>query len=233
MNLQQVLEYREQCLICHQPMMLTYLPEDAEKGMHCFVNENGLRVRHQNSRDIFYLFSFSGRVLKGKRDFGVGYKTPFHFIKQCPSCKPQYFTDDTITVKSRSVGATTVQAALTSYFSGMSVPYSNTSWSSTTGRYTSMVKANVRVCGYTFVIVGEKERTFRIEMQKETIKYAGDNAFYHISTNFTDNKTIIQYGLYSSSPDEILKIETASRDMSHLKTRQDLVGKLKLYNLFS
>ena len=238
MNLKEIIDYRERCIICQHQMKIHHLPE-GDYALTCFVKEKGFRARSKSNKGVFYMFGFDGTLTKGKRDFGMGYKTPLSFMKECPYCKPikSRITDNkNIIVKGRSVGMTTLGAAYSSYSMGTSVGYTPTNYMgfSTPGNgYTSIGNVKSYGCNYKFSLICGKDGNYVAALTDEMIRYPGENAFYHVHTNFVEGSTTINYGLYTSPLDKILTIHTPSKTMNHVKTKEELIEKFKLYSLFS
>jgi hypothetical protein len=243
MNLKDIIEYRDRCIICNHQMQIKHIPESSH-NLSCFVKDNGFRARSKSSKGVFYLFGFDGTLTKGKRDFGMGYKTPLHFIKECPYCKPMksrivkpqpISSGKNIILKSRSAGMTTMGAALSSYSMGTRVGYTPTNYMgfSNGSTYTSIGNVKSYGCRYLFDLTCGKDGNYTSTLISEMIRYPGENAFYHVHTDFVEDTTTINHGLYSSPLDKILTINTPSKTMNHVKTKEELIEKFKLYSLFS
>lgn len=106
MNLQQVLNYHNNCIICQAEMEIKS-PDLA--GVRLTVTEDGLEVK-TGHKDINVFFNYDGTYHKMKR-WNALYAKPLQVLKECPSCVPEIEVDGKkvrIQYKPRSVGATTL-----------------------------------------------------------------------------------------------------------------------------
>ena len=218
MNLQEVLDYRKKCIICQKTLVLKH---ETNTTLSHSIDETGLKIFSSHKKGVFYLFCFDGKLIKGKREFGVGYKTPFHFIKECPSCKPirkeatTYLNPASISISSRSVGATTIGLAVDQY-------------------HTTLENIKSYGCNYRFTLnCGKIEQGYSVQMESEIIRYPSNEAFYHIHTDFIKDETILNHGFYNDVLPQTLQLKASGKNISRLKTKEDLIEKFKLYSLFS
>lgn len=174
-------------------------------GVRLFEAEDGLEVK-TGHKDIAVLFNYSGVYHKMKK-WNTLYAQPLSVLKECPICIPDIEIrgeKKKIRLKSRSLGATTL-----------------------------MHLRDLR-CAYTFNIFGDSEGNYAVNLNWEDIKFNDGHNFYHINTKFEDNRTELLSGNFQNdSIDSMFRLGVPAVNTSKIQDREQLINKLKLYNLFS
>jgi hypothetical protein len=196
MNLKEVLNYRNRCLICYSKMELKAYDL---AGISIHRTSEGLMIE-TGLKGIAVYFKYDGTYEKMKRWNNL-YSKPMSLLKECPKCIPK-FTNE-VTLKSRSVGATTL----------------------------SNMK-DLR-CAYTFQMWGDSENNFDSKLDWEDIKYHDGEHFYHVNTKFNDNRTEIKSASFKDTIDSIFNLTTPAMKCGSVKTTDQLIHKIKTYMIFS
>jgi hypothetical protein len=219
MNLQEALDYRDKCLICQRELVLK-----GDNESIVTTSEVGLRVRAGSD----YLFKYDGTYERGKF-----YKKPAIIKKQCPVCVSNVTPAKKIIVKSRSVGMTSMNAAMTKYF-GYSGTTSGTTINSTSAK-TTLDDLKKQGYSYTFECVVDNAGKYEVKLLSEYIRYCTKEEFWHLNTNFKDNdyKTTLHHARYENNLDNMLTLHLPLVNTNNIKTKEQFIGKFKLYTLFS
>ena len=64
MNLQEILNYRNKCLICQKDMILN---NKELVNLKVTIESDGLMIRHGKDKDRYTLFKFDGTFEKGEK----------------------------------------------------------------------------------------------------------------------------------------------------------------------
>jgi len=210
MNLLSALNYHTKCLIC-QHELETKSPELA--GITITPQDDGLLVQAV-LRKIAVIFRYDGTYEKLPY-FGDLYLKPLRVLRECPVCIPAIVVDGQktpIKLKSRALGPTTlfdVESLRFCYeFELFGTPYPN-----------QHIKGN-----------------YSVSIVREDIKYNNDNSFYQLLTN-EENESSLWYGPKGVSDEDwyskTCRLTVPSIDTSGLDNIDQLINKMKVYNLFS
>lgn len=224
MNLQEALDYRSDCIICGRKMKTKSLDL---AGITMTRTAEGLYVEG-GTKDYSCYFKFDGTYERSKKWYPT-YVRPLSILRECVKCIPKSidkpFVPKTITpgsmppgaiiLKARSVGMTTMNASLNLM-------------------YSSLANLKEKRCAYTFKLFGDAENNFTCELNWEDIQFCEHNNFTHFKTDFSINQTQIKSGnTKTDTLDSMMKLEVPSINASKLLTKDSLINKIKLYNLFS
>ncbi len=223
MNLQEVLTYRSQCLICDRKLETKSL--DLAGISLTRTNEGLLAELFSKDKNYSVYFKNDGTYERMKRWNNV-YVKPLAILRECPKCIPKIdIVEDKVTLsapqpphillKSRSVGATTTTGAALLMA-------------------TTLNSLKDLRCAYTFELFGDSEGNFESTLNWEDIRFCTKTDFYHIKTNFKEGKTWIKSGNFKKDTIEtIVSMDVPAVKTTNITTKEKLVEKLKLYNLFS
>lgn len=218
MTLLEALGYRSQCLI-HDKMLKPCPVGPTDRADECLVNERGL-----------HLLSHSRWDIRGKPSLtGLGYYFNGNCYRNdvCPAwakngcIQIRMICDECRRVpiiKSRGLGFTSLQDLRTvQYF------------------YQFALKAKLLSDDIKEEIVSN----YTCELSFEKVKYIQDDKFYHVDSDLTNNETFIKMGTNKGATrlgdllDTYLDLTVPKLDMKRIETIEQLVDKVKLYNLFS
>lgn len=225
MNLQEVLDYRTNCIICQKEMIIQLEP----KKTWTSIKPEGLKIKTSKTSGYF-LFGFDGKFSRNNQKPGAYHKFPLLFTKRCPTCNPRNKKGNSkkganipppatrpIKLKSRSVGPTTMVQTIISHFQNSP----------------SIDNIKNVSCYYTFSLEMKSQDEYDIKLMNEQIRYPSEEAFHHVYTDFVKNKTSLSYGFFNKSIYDVLHLESTSKMLNQIKTKEDLMSKFKLYQLFS
>jgi hypothetical protein len=85
MNLKEALNYRNDCLICQEPMKLKL---DYLTTFSIEITSDGLLIKNRDKR-IGAKFGYDGTFEPFPKFLGKNYLQPFSLIKECPICNPK------------------------------------------------------------------------------------------------------------------------------------------------
>ena len=204
MNLKEVLNYRNRCLMCYSKMELKSYDL---AGINIVKVQDGLLIE-TGLKGVAVKFKYDGTYEKLKRWNNL-YVKPMTLFKECPKCIPNIKVDSPkVVYKPRSVGATTLD------------------------QFTREMK-DLR-CAYTMVLFGDAEGNFSSNLGWEEIKYNNGADFYYLKTWHDSNKSEIQIGnFFKTNLNNMMKLSVPAVKASSLQTTNDFISKLKMYTLFS
>lgn len=221
MNLQEALDYRNNCIICDRLMEIKSLDL---AGLTFTRTEEGLLVEG-GTKDYVAAFK-TGGTYKRSNKWWLAYLKPLSVLKECAHCLHDDFKNG---IKAGTKAIT--KAGLPSrvvILKGRSVGAS-----SALARSTLNSLRDLR-CAYTFNIFGDAENNFTCEMKWEDIKFHDNSNFHHFITDFEKNESSIKGGNFmSDSIDSMIRINVPAMNTSKLVTKEAFINKIKLYNLFS
>lgn len=198
MNLKEVLNYRNRCLMCYSKMELKAYDL---AGITIHRTGEGLMIE-TGLKGIAVYFKYDGTYEKMKRWNNL-YSRPMSLLKECPKCVPNLRLGEHITLKSRSLGAT------------------------------SLSNMKDLRCAYTFQLWGDAENNFDSKFDWEDIKYHDGERFYHINTKFNDNRTEIKSADFKDTIDSIFSLNVPAMKCGSIRTTDQLIHKIKTYMIFS
>lgn len=219
MKLQDVLNYRHDCLICGNKMIIKNMNMPR---LSCTIKLScgSLVVKSRHIKGIHLKFNLDGSYKKGKKDYPNIYNKSLFMTKICSKChvfvesNPHFvpFTSKGVALKGRSLG----------WIEKGNYPLDT---------YTSLNNIKSLCCAYNFTIYTHED-DYDVVMNTETIRYCTEESFHHINTEF-ENSTKIYQGKYNSPFDKILSLNLPPVNMSGIKNVTELLDKIKLYNTFS
>lgn len=92
---------------------------------------------------------------------------------------------------------------------------------------------------YSFDIQVKDDNTFTCVPELEVIRYHKDNKFYHVTANLADGSAKFKMGNCNSSEiinqllSSLMKLDVPKFDPSTIKSIDQMVEKIQIYNLFS
>lgn len=223
MNLEEVLNYRTHCIICNRKLETKSL--DLADVQIARVNE-GLTVETgTKNKDYSVFFKNDGTYEKMKK-WNDMYVKPLSVLKECPNCVPKVNNNTDwwpsalnrppkIVHKARSVGMTTITDAMTRFFA------------------TSISNLTELRCAYAFELYGDSEGNFDCYLKWEDIMYHDDKSFYHVKTSFQQDITKIKAGQFKDNLDSIINLDVPTFKTNNILSKEKLIEKIKLFNLFS
>lgn len=211
MDLLSILNYHPKCLIC-QHELETKSPELA--GITITQQPDGLLVQAV-LRKIAVIFRYDGTYEKLPY-FGDLYLKPLRVLRECPNCIPSIIVDGKKTevkLKSRALGPTTLFDV-----------------------------ESLRFC-YEFELFGTPNPSnqhikgdYAVTLVREDIKYNDGTNFYQLLTN-EEGESNLWYGSKNMSDDnwysKTCRLTVPTIDTSNLENMDQLINKMRVYNLFS
>lgn len=221
MNLQEALSYRNNCIICDHPMETKSLDL---AGLTFTTDETGLHIKG-GTKDYHVSFNYDGTYQRSKKWWST-YVKPLSVLKECPRCLPDDFKDG-IKAGTKAITKADLPSRVV-ILKGRSVGMSSLVAQSTLNSLKDLR------CAYAFNIFGDAENNYTCEMKWEDIKFHNNIEFNHFITDFDKNESSIKGGNFQSdSIDSMIRINVPAINTSKLLTREALINKIKLYNLFS
>lgn len=213
MNLTEILQYRTTCLVHSKPMLPKCLDQGAKKIQ---IQENGIKVVlntdvYKSKATFFIFFNFDGTVDYNAQAAITRFRTPLYFLMQCEDCATM------------PIGVTVAAGKGTKRLNGA----------------TSLREVRRQQHFYSFDIQVRADNTFTCIPEQEVIRYHRDNKFYHMSANLIDGSAKFKMGNCNSSEiinqllSSLMKLEVPKFDPSTIKSIDQMVEKIQIYNLFS
>lgn len=216
MNLQEIMNYRTRCIICGRQLKTVV---SGDKYLQTSYNKRGLKISSRHSKGIMILFDHENNYHKNNKNYSI-YKKPIRIQRECPTCcdtadfihkkmvKP--LPNKLIIMKSRTIGYSTFHHYETTF---------------------QNMKSNR--CLYTFIIWGDSEGNYVIRPALEVLKIFDQEAFWHMTTDFSEGHTTFHHAKFSDNIDNLLTLNLPATNMSGTITKDEFVRKFKLYTLFS
>lgn len=202
MNLQEILSYRDKCIICDRPLVMKV---SRYPKLSIDVTDDGLKIKSAHPNGVYLFFKYDGTFDIGKRNYKV-YNGPIHIIKRC-MFHPQKSGPVTI-LKSRSLGLST-------------------------GTGTTMDNLKDLTCQYEFFLFGDAEGNYSGDLHTEWLYYHDEESFWQVNTWFGSDKTHIYSAKFLDRFSDMLQLKVPATNMRGVQTIQQLIGKIKMYTLFS
>lgn len=215
MTLKELINYRQNCLLCKKKMVLK---NKELAGVSVRLNKDGLRVKLNDdgsgySKNWFAQFNYDGTYIRGSNGPWSIYVQPMIITKTCPNCETlhQRPIDKILIHKPRSVGTTTLIN---------SPPYS------------SLDNVKKLACTYSFTLHSENNK-FEGKMQYEFIGFSNDEEFYHISTDFAEDNSTVFHSKFHKKIGDMMSLRLPAINTSNINNHQQLISKIRMYNIFS
>jgi hypothetical protein len=212
MNLQEALDYRNDCLICKKEMILKNVELAAVKTE---ILPEGIRASSVSSPNTFVLFKFDDTYQRSKKWWAM-YVKPLTLVKECPSCVTENKSSIIMKLKPRSVGATT--AFQSNVFSAID-------------------NLKTMGCSYAISLYGGEGNKFDARLNNEYIRYYNDESFYHVNSKYSYVTSTIEstlhMGKFKDNLDNVLTLHLPGVNLGSVSTTEELVKKIKLYTIFS
>lgn len=212
MNLQELVDYRDTCIACNRKMILEHNSSLKLKVYHS--SWAGMRISSKHKGGILITLNHDGTYTTGKKKYPI-YNEQINIIKRCSSCDFDPTPPRQIVHKARSVGMTTMTAALNMYMGS--------------------TLNNVKKPGCSYLLTLKLDscsNKYEMVLCSEYVRYCDKESFWHLNTNF-DKASTINHGRYDQSFNEILKLTLPPINLSKVKTSEQFINKMKLYTLFS
>ena len=214
MNLQEILSYRDRCILCDRPMVMRI--KEYPK-LSITQNDEGLRIRSGHKDGVRLSFGFDGKYERNKRNYKI-HAGPVFIQKRC-QFHPLYGMHVTapgngklIKLKSRSVGLTTI-----------------------TNFGTTLDSLKDLTCQYGFTLFGDSQGNYDANLTTDFIYWHDDKEFWHVNTYFSSGYTQIYHSTYEDTVDDVMRtrLQIPAVNLKNVKNKDQLIEKLKLYTLFS
>jgi len=212
MNLKEILNHRNNCLICGSPMTY-HIPDYPNLQFEVF--EKGLRIHSGNNRGIVMLFGFDGTYQKNKRHYGI-YKSSITVTKNCDICSAidhKLESDKYFILNFSSLGL-----------------LNKSLWKTNIAPHTSLTNMKTKECSYRFQLMGDAEGNHTCTMKHESIRYYDEESFWHIDTSFVSDSSRIHHSNFDAQLDQILSLHIpAVINLNSLKTPGQFIDKCRMY----
>lgn len=226
MNLQEVLNYRSHCLLCNRKLEIKSLDL---AGVSLIRTNDGLHAELVSKDKNYSVYFKNDGTYERMKRWNNMYVKPLAVLRECPKCIPKVDLVEDVTVtgipkspppillKARSTGMTTISKALSQYLVA-----------------TTLDSLKDLRCAYTFELFGDSQGNFESTLNWEDIRFCTKTDFYHIKTNFKEGKTWIKSGNFKKDTIEtIVSMDVPAVNASNIVSKEKLVEKIRLYNLFS
>lgn len=203
MNLQEVLNYRNSCIICGRKMILR--SQDLLR-LDITVSENGLVIK-TGHKNIGIHFKNDGTYQKNTK-FSKLLIDPFILVKECPTCRKGKSGSSTYFFKSRSAGFSSVAKSTL-----------------------DSLKDSVNY--YTIDICGNDDGTFTCHIDEECIKYHDGEAFWHAAAKHQEDETKLTHGFYQDKFGDVFTMKLPLWNTSKLRDINHFLDRYKTFIIFS
>jgi hypothetical protein len=221
MNLQEILNYRNKCLICQREMVLGYTGTPKLKVSN---TTKGLRISSSHKDGIKFLLNPDGTYQRGERWYDIYDSCMILLTKSCPVCYSSIYPPNSlnsknpvIIMKLRSVGATSMAGAVNSYFQSG-------------GAFFDSIKK--QSCFYSFTVDMDGQSNYQTTLTMECIRYCDSVQFWHANTDFSKGTTLYN-AEFTDKLEDMLSLHLPIVNMSNIKDTDEFVNKFKIYSLFS
>ena len=207
MNLKEALDYRRICPFCQRP---TQLFVAYNSHIQVCSDKNGLRIQFRYQRGKVASFGHDGTYQRAKR-YKATPHGPIQILVKCPKCKCKPH-----------------ESSLDRFAN--SAPHSALQYY----QFSSAVE-NLRENGsaFTFVITGNDSGKYDLYPERDIIRYCNDEGFYHWSSDFPQETTILQHAGMSDSLEDLFTLHLPLAKLPNLCSKETFLHKFKTYILFS
>jgi hypothetical protein len=87
-------------------------------------------------------------------------------------------------------------------------------------------------CQFSFTLFGQGD-TFQVKPQMDILRHYDKEGFYHITTHFDQDTTVLRHGKFLKKLDDLLVIRMKACKLNDIQTKEQLIEKCKLYIKFS
>jgi hypothetical protein len=206
MNIQEAINYRTNCIICSKHMPIDFERMSSARKLKITETDKGIEIRSGHKNGIYMLFKPDGQVIKTEKNYKI-YSSTIQFFRRCEYCRGT--TGAPIILKSRSVGASTALGA------------------------SSINNLRDSAVYYSFYTYPNKYGVYTTSFSYETIRYSDGTKFWHVNTSANEHKSIIYYGKFSDPISKAIYLTVPDMNLSNVKTKEQLIDKIKMYTLFS
>lgn len=98
---------------------------------------------------------------------------------------------------------------------------------------TSIETMRLSTCYYDFWAFMDAEGNYDVDRHSEIIHYNDRIAFWHINTYFNNMSSLVYHGKLKESLSDITCLDVPAINLSNIKTKEQFLAKIKIYNLFS
>ncbi len=210
MNLQEILSYRDRCIHCDRELVMRI---KRYPKLLINIDKEGLKIGSGRKNGVYLNFGFDGTYERNKRDYEI-HKRPVIIQRRCQS-HPMIDAERGYIVpsKQKNVGPGAM----------VSGPYLGT---------TINTMYNT-VCQYDFMLYGDSQGNYDAKLASDFIFWHDSTEFWHTNTYFTNEETHLYHGRYEQKLEEVLRQVLPAMNLRNVKTKDQFIQKLKLYNLFS
>jgi hypothetical protein len=207
MDLQQVLHYRDNCVICQKE--LTYFIPDYPQ-LDFSVDDKRFYLSHKDKPALSVNFDNEIMVEVGYRNkykHHEIFKDPLRIIKGCKNCQSEY-------VFRRDAWETPLNRIHNTY-------------------HTSLNNIKAKECSYTFSICQASKKYFA-NLQFEVIRFHDDKQFYHIDSSHQGNVSALHHASFDAKLEDIFYLNLSSVvNLSNIKDLDSYIKKCRTIMLFS
>jgi hypothetical protein len=209
MNLQEVLNRRSKCLVHEEPLRPCIFPP-SYRNDQIRLDESGLHLYSHSQWDTWARPSLTG--------LGFRYDGTYYRNSVCPS----WIQD----------------GALFVYMMCKTCAQIPTREKETLG-YISLMEVRTVQYYYSFSLLPTIDDRYDILLDREKIKYVRDDKFYHIDIDLTTRRAFCGIGscagniIISDMISKMTNIKLPEMDLENVRDIDQLVEKLRIYNLFS
>jgi hypothetical protein len=216
MNLQQVLHYRDNCILCQRP--LTYFVPEYPK-LNFWEDVNGFHLRSGHKSGIAMDFNFDGTYRRNKRHYKI-YSQVLKIIKGCQEC--QNLSEK---LNQPMIDSTWLSSIRTNIVMKSRSPVSFS--------HTSLNNLKSKECAYTFQLEGTA-KDYSVNLNYDKVRYCDKDQFFHIDTYYHTGTSILHHARFDQTVDNIFALRIPSTvSLTNVKTVEQYVNKCKMLMLFS
>jgi hypothetical protein len=189
-------------------------------GMSLSVSPDELRIRLKDKPKgrVYANFKFDGTYELGDRFWSI-YAKPFIVCKTCPVCN---YDIDTRLIKpstpAPSLSSSNMTMAATSH---------------TPSVFSSIDNLKKKICFYSFALNINDDGTYNCWMFREFAGFSLDNSFFHINTDFTTGTSRIFRADFTQKLEDLMDLSVPAVNLTNTHNKEQLINKIKIYNMFS
>lgn len=226
MILYDLLNYRNNCLLCRRKMILK---STELAGIIFYETKDGLKAKLTGRHNVFVHFKFDGSYKNGKKASQAGlwslYTRPLTVTKFCPICDPHPQVNPVTTAlgfKARSVSVPYI---------GPTGPIGPMGFSKSPP-FTTLDNIKNPACAYSFTLYTQGDK-YEGQLQYEFIGATNKEEFCHLSNDFTTGKSTAFYSKWNKKLDDMMTLHLPAISTSNINNMEQLIHKIKMYNMFS
>jgi hypothetical protein len=214
MNLKEALDYRRYCPFCHRP---TTMSVAGRSNLRVLADKKGLRIQSKKATGKLMSFGHDGTYKRIKKTHPA-HNGPLQILVQCSKCRclPEIRKG----TKIRFSNITQVHAHYKHGFVGH--------------RFSSSLD-NLKETGtvFAFTIFKDDFLGYEVQPQVDVIRYYDGESFYHWTTDFAKESTLLQRARFTESLENLFSLSLPLSKLPGLRTKEAFLNKFKTYTLFS